>query len=88
MVKTIEKVSLLKNKLKHKIIHKSKNKKNKNKEPKEQKEPVLRQEPISEHFFTFQLPSDVYTLLYTSIVFKWIQTERVNKLNPGPYTSR
>ena len=77
MVKEIEKVPLLKNKIKNKIINKRKKKKEKKAEkPKE--EPVLRQEPISEHFFTFQLKPDTYTLLYASIIFKWIQTERVN----------
>jgi hypothetical protein len=72
MVKTIQKVSLLRNKLKNKIIRKTKKTQ---KEPKT--EPVHRQEPISDHYFTFQLTNDLYTLLYASIIFKWIQTERV-----------
>jgi hypothetical protein len=36
-----------------------------------------RQESIKEHFFTFQLYNDLFTLLYSTLVFKWIQTDRV-----------
>ena len=35
------------------------------------------QESIKEHYFTFQLYNDLFTLLYSTLVFKWIQTDRV-----------
>ncbi len=35
------------------------------------------QESIKEHFFTFQLNMDLFTLLYSTVIFKWIQTDRV-----------
>ena len=35
------------------------------------------QESIKEHYFTFQLYNDLFTLLYCTLVFKWIQTDRV-----------
>ena len=37
-------------------------------------------EPVEEHFFTFLLKPDIFTLLYSTLVFKWIQTDRVNIL--------
>ena len=35
------------------------------------------QESIKDHFFTFQLHNDLFTLLYATLIFKWIQTDRV-----------
>ena len=32
---------------------------------------------ISEHYYTFQYPKDLYTLLYTSLIFKWIDTTKI-----------
>jgi hypothetical protein len=29
------------------------------------------------HFVTYQLKSDLFTLLYSSVVFQWIESERV-----------
>lgn len=39
------------------------------------------QESIKEHYFTFQLYNDLFTLLYSTLVFKWIQTDRVSNIN-------
>lgn len=36
-----------------------------------------RQESVKDHYFTFQLPMDLFTVLYSTLVFKWIQTDRV-----------
>lgn len=36
-----------------------------------------RLESIKDHYFTFQLYNDLFTLLYSTLVFKWIQTDRV-----------
>lgn len=32
---------------------------------------------LGDHFLTFQYDRDLYTLLYTSIIFKWFASERV-----------
>jgi hypothetical protein len=37
-----------------------------------------KQESLKDHFFTFQLYNDLFTLLYSTLVFKWVQTDRVN----------
>ncbi len=42
-----------------------------------EKKPVPQIEAVSEHFFTFALKPDLFTLLYSTLVFKWIQTDRV-----------
>jgi len=34
---------------------------------------------LDSHFLTFQNEKDIYTLLYTSIIFKWIKSEKVSK---------
>jgi hypothetical protein len=34
-------------------------------------------ESIKDHFFSFQLYNDLFTLLYSTLIFKWIQTDRV-----------
>jgi protein subunit release factor A len=39
----------------------------------------LIQESVKDHFFTFQLKIDLFTVLYSTLVFKWIQTDRVRK---------
>ncbi len=39
--------------------------------------PVPLKESVKEHFFTFQLKIDLFTVLYSTLVFKWIQTDRV-----------
>jgi hypothetical protein len=31
------------------------------------------------HFLTFKQTTDLFTLLYTSIIFKWIKSERVSE---------
>ena len=49
------------------------NEKNQN----ESKHPKLLQNSISEHYYTFQYPKDLYTLLYTSLIFKWIDTTKI-----------
>lgn len=35
---------------------------------------------LDTHFYTFQHYIDLYTLLYTSIIFKWFESERVSNL--------
>jgi hypothetical protein len=40
--------------------------------------PVPLKESVKDHFFTFNLKIDLFTILYSTIVFKWIQTDRVN----------
>lgn len=37
-------------------------------------------ESIKDHYFTYNQKIELFTILYTSIIFKWIQMERVNKL--------
>lgn len=39
--------------------------------------PVPLKESVKDHFFTFNLKIDLFTILYSTIVFKWIQTDRV-----------
>ena len=39
---------------------------------------------ISEHYYTFQYPKDLYTLLYTSLIFKWIDTTKILILCDSP----
>ena len=52
-----------------------------NEESEDKKKPKkdlkLLQNAISEHYYTFQYPKDLYTLLYTSLVFKWIDTTKI-----------
>lgn len=35
------------------------------------------EESVKDHYFTFQLTPDLFTLLYSTLVFKWIQTDKV-----------
>ena len=46
-------------------------------EQKEHKDLNLLKNAISEHYYTFQYPKDLYTLLYTSLIFKWIDTTKI-----------
>ncbi len=39
----------------------------------------LMQESVKDHYFTFNLKIDLFTILYSTLVFKWIQTDRVIK---------
>ena len=47
------------------------------KEKKQEKKYIPLKEPIKDHYFIFQKETDLYTLLYTSIIFKWINTDRL-----------
>ena len=47
------------------------------KEEKKPKDLQLLKNAISEHYYTFQYPKDLYTLLYTSLIFKWIDTTKI-----------
>jgi len=77
----------IKNKLKNTLVSKIKNKfKFKLQKDKSQKELIITKkekarkiilESVKDHFFTFRLTTDLFTLLYTTLVFKWIQTEKV-----------
>ena len=58
-----------------KDINNEKEKMNKIKEDK--KEIQLLSNPINDHYYTFQYPKDLYTLLYTSLIFKWIDSTKV-----------
>ena len=46
-------------------------------EEKKQKDIKLLKNAISEHYYTFQYPKDLYTLLYTSLIFKWFDTTKI-----------
>ena len=48
-----------------------------NEDKKKTQELKLLKNAISEHYYTFQYPKDLYTLLYTSLVFKWIDTTKL-----------
>ena len=52
-----------------------------NEESEDKKKPKkdlkLLKNAISEHYYTFQYPKDLYTLLYTSLIFKWIDTTKI-----------
>jgi hypothetical protein len=50
----------------------------------EQKNLKLLKNSISEHYYTFQYPKDLYTLLYTSLIFKWIDTTKILILCDSP----
>ena len=50
---------------------------NEKEQQKEHKDLNLLKNAISEHYYTFQYPKDLYTLLYTSLVFKWIDTTKI-----------
>lgn len=52
-------------------------KKEKTKKGEETIQPLLSIEAIKEHFYTFNLLPELYTILYTTLIFKWIQTDRV-----------
>lgn len=63
-----------------KVSHKNTGKGSKNKKQKNEKledEVVYLTESNKDHFFTFQLKIDLFTLIYTTLVFKWVQTDRV-----------
>ena len=55
---------------------KNNNKKDKGKEEKHEDIKLL-SNPITEHYYTFQYPKDLFTLLYTSLIFKWIDTTKL-----------
>ena len=50
----------------------------------EQKNLKLLKNSISEHYYTFQYPKDLYTLLYTSLIFKWIDATKILILCDSP----
>jgi hypothetical protein len=56
---------------------KKENKKENNKEKENVIVPVVSLESIKEHFYTFNLKTELFTILYTTLIFKWIQTDRV-----------
>ena len=57
---------------------KEKNNNKKDKEKEEKHEDIkLLSNPITEHYYTFQYPKDLFTLLYTSLIFKWIDTTKL-----------
>ena len=59
-----------------------------NEESEDKKKPKkdlkLLKNAISEHYYTFQYPKDLYTLLYTSLIFKWIDTTKILILCDSP----
>lgn len=83
----VKKIPLMKYKLKYKILQSLK----KNKivsTPNDTKQETKTDKPqkqklnakglcIKDHYYTFQQKIELFTLLYTTIVFKWIQTDRV-----------
>jgi len=82
MVKSIKRISLLKNKIKRNIIENLLSNKMQSlpegtKINKLKQKVIIKKEYISEHYFTFQLDTDLFTLLYATLIFKWIKTERV-----------
>ena len=44
---------------------------------KKQKDLKLLKNSITDHYYTFQYPKDLYTLLYTSLIFKWLDTTKI-----------
>ena len=44
---------------------------------KKEKDLKLLKNSISAHYYTFQYPKDLYTLLYTSLIFKWLDTTKI-----------
>ena len=54
-----------------------KEKDNDSKDEDESKEIKLLKNSIAEHYYTFQYPKDLYTLLYTCLIFKWIDTTKI-----------
>jgi hypothetical protein len=65
-----------KKKRKDKKEKKKKNKKDKDPEEKKKNLKLL-SNPINNHYFTFQYSKDLFTLLYTSLIFKWIDTTKI-----------
>jgi len=55
---------------------KKKDKKDKDLEEKKKNLKLL-SNPINNHYFTFQYSKDLFTLLYTSLIFKWIDTTKI-----------
>ena len=73
-----EKIDDIKEKEKNKIKDSKKRKEeNDESEKKELKSIQLLKNSITEHYYTFQYPKDIYTLLYTSLIFKWIDTTKI-----------
>ena len=50
---------------------------NEENDEKKPKDLNLLKNAISEHYYTFQYPKDLYTLLYTSLIFKWFDTTKI-----------
>ena len=66
------------NKEKNKKEKKEKKKaKKEEKEEKEKKDVKLLNNAIVAHYYTFQTQKDLFTLLYTSLIFKWIDTTKI-----------
>ena len=40
--------------------------------------PQVSLESIKDHLYTFNLKTELFTILYSTLIFKWIQTDRVN----------
>ena len=81
-------VNILKNHFKNLVFKKNNlanrlDKQKKLAKPVKFKEAVLPKknlEGCKNNCITYQIRSDLFTLLYSSIVFQWIESERVNKI--------
>lgn len=49
----------------------------KEKKEKEVLIPQMSLESLKDHYYTFNLITELYSILYTTLIFKWIQTDRV-----------
>ena len=60
-------------------LEKEKKEKKDGKEKKNERQEDIKllSDPINDHYYTFQYPKDLYTLLYTSLIFKWMDTTKL-----------
>lgn len=59
------------------IIQSDPIKKNKKKSKLKEQKDTPKLQSVSDHFFTFLIKQELFTLLYTTIIFKWIQSDRI-----------
>jgi hypothetical protein len=81
MTKAIKKFTLIKNKTKQNIINNVLRHLRQQKQIREDEsssDAPYQKDCVKEHYYTFQLKEELFTLLYTSYIFKWFQTDRVN----------
>jgi hypothetical protein len=73
----VNKLTLLRHRIKNKIISKVLHRLKEDTEVDNISEQLYTKDCVKEHYYTFQLKEELFTILYTCLAFKWFQADRV-----------